>query len=112
VKYVIFPKIIIISINVIIFYLMLYSIKTYKYYDRKDLLIITINIVLELLFNFFFFYNIIFLMFASKLLEFISSIYLNEIIYTNKKSVFLLTPFILWNFLLTLFTTTLLFLIV
>ena len=111
-KYVIFPKVLIIFINIIIFNLMLYSIKTYRYYDKKDIFIITINISLELLFNIFFIYNNYFLMFASKLLEFISSIYLNEIIYTNKKSVIFLTPYILWNFLLTLFTTTLLFLIV
>jgi hypothetical protein len=112
VNYVIFPKLFIILINIIIFILMIYSLNIYKYYDKKDIFIITINIILELLFNIFLLNNNLFLMFSIKLMEFISSIYLNEIIYTNKKSVHYLTPFILWNFLLTLFTTTLLFLVV
>ena len=98
-------------INIITFIMMIISLKIHKYYDNKEKIIITINILLELFFNLYLIKNNTFFMFSTKLLEFIFSIHLNEIICSNKKSVMLLSPYILWNFILTLFTTTLLFFI-
>lgn len=98
-------------INIITFIMMIISLKIHKYYDNKEKIIITINILLELFFNLYLIKNNTFFMFSTKLLEFIFSIHLNEIICSNKKSAMLLSPYILWNFILTLFTTTLLFFI-
>ena len=98
-------------IDSIILIMTILSIKIYKYYKKYDYLIIFINILLEILFNIFLLiiYNP-FLLFAIKFIEFIFSIHLNEIIYSNKKSANLLVPYILWSFLLTLLTTIILFL--
>lgn len=93
----------------IILFLSYLAIKEYKEYDKNFITIIIINILLEVLFN----YSLIifnhYLLFASKLLQFIFSIHLNELIYQNKKSAKLIVPYILWNFILTLFTTLILF---
>ena len=97
-------------INIIVIILTTSSIIIYKHYYKRDFFIILINFVLEILFNYFLIYNNPFLLFSTKLLQFIFSIHLNEIIYTNKKSANLFIPYIIWNYLLTLFTTVFLFL--
>jgi len=97
-------------INFIILLLATVSIIIYKFFSTKDYLIIVINIILELFFNYFLFINNLFFMFASKLIQFIFSIHLNEVIFTNKKSAKLFTPYIIWNYIITLFTIILLFL--
>ncbi len=87
------------------------SLSSYTYYDKKRYLIITINVILEILYNIFFIViPNIFLIFAIKLFQFIFSIHLNSVIYDNKKSAKYLTPYILWNFILTLLNTLILFL--
>ena len=63
------------------------SLSSYTYYDKKRYLIITINVILEILYNIFFIViPNIFLIFAIKLFQFIFSIHLNSVIYDNKKS--------------------------
>lgn len=87
------------------------SLSSYTYYDKKRYLIIIINVILEILYNIFFIViPNIFLIFAIKLFQFIFSIHLNSVIYDNKKSAKYLTPYILWNFILTLLNTLILFL--
>ena len=73
-------------------------------FDKKFRNIILINILLYTLYNFFTFRLINpFLSFSIKLFQFVSSLYLNEeIIFQNKKSAKLLSPYILWCFYLTL----------
>ncbi len=73
-------------------------------FDKKFRNIILINILLYTLYNFFTFRLISpFLSFSIKLFQFVSSLYLNEeIIFQNKKSAKLLSPYILWCFYLTL----------
>ena len=97
-------------INFIVLTLTTVSIIIYKYFSKKDYLIIIINIILEILFNYYLFNNNYFYMFASKLIQFIFSIHLNEILFINKKSAKLFTPYIIWNYIITLFTMILLFL--
>ena len=97
-------------INSLILIITVISILIYKTYSKKDYLIIILNIVLELLFNYFLLKSNYFYMFITKLLQFIFSINLNEIIYTNKKSANLFMFYIIWNYILTLFTILLLFL--
>lgn len=97
-------------INIIILILTSSSIIIYKYYKLKDYYIIILNIFFEVLFNIFLFKSNYLFMFIFKLIQFILSIYLNEIIFSNKKSANLFIPYIIWNYLLTLFTTVLLFL--
>ena len=97
--------------NTIILLLTIFAIKSYKYYDIKLIIIILINLLLEILYNIFIFIiTSPFLIFSSKLMQFVFSIHLNEIIYLNKKSAKLFMPYILWNFILTLFSIMILFL--
>ena len=87
------------------------SLSSYHYYDKKRYLIITTNVILEILYNIFFLLiQNLFLMFSIKLFQFIFSIHLNSVIYDNKKSAKYSTPYILWNFILTLLNTLILFL--
>lgn len=87
------------------------SLSSYTYYDKKRYLIITINVILEILYNIFFLViPNVFLIFAIKLFQFVFSIHLNSVIYDNKKSAKYLSPYILWNFILTLLNTLILFL--
>ena len=113
-KYVLFSTFylnIYLLLDSIIIIMTILSIKLYKEYKLYDYFIITINIFLEILFNIILFLiRNPFLLFSIKLIEFIFSIHLNEVVYSNKKSANLLVPYILWNFLLTLFTTIILFL--
>ena len=116
-KYVIFSIFLFIKyyyfyINLLIISLAIMSIMIHNYYDKKILIVIMINIILELLFNYYLINNQYLFIFTSKILQFISSIKLNELICSNKKSVTLLTPYILWNFILTLFSITVLFFII
>lgn len=87
------------------------SLSLYHYYDKKRYMIIIVNLILEILYNIFFILiQNLFLMFSIKLFQFIFSIHLNSVIYDNKKSAKYLTPYILWNFILTLLNTLILFL--
>lgn len=72
--------------------------------DKKFKNIIIVNILLYTLYNIFTFKLISpFLSFAIKTFQFVSSLYLNEeIIFQNKISAKLLSPYILWCFYLTL----------
>ena len=98
-------------INFIIIILSILSIVIYKYIDRYSLLIILLNVLFETSFDrFFLILQNPFLMFSTKLFQFILSIYLNEVVYSNKKSANLLIPYIFWNFILTLLTIIILFL--
>ncbi len=98
-------------INSIIIIMILISLIIYKHLNIYDYIIIIINVILEVLFNYFFLINKnSLLIFTFKFLQFIFSIHLNESIYSNKKSANLLVPYILWNFILTLYTTAILFL--
>lgn len=97
-------------INIIVLLLTISSILIYKYYNKRGFLLIFINILLELLFNYFLFKHNTFFMFSTKLIQFIFSIHLNEIIYTNKKSARLYMPYIIWNYILTLYTIVIVFL--
>ena len=98
-------------ITLIIEILTYLSIIVYKNFIKKDYFIIFINLLCELLFNYFLFCtdNSLFL-FSIKLIQFIFSIHLNEIIYLNKKSANLFMPYIIWNYILTLLTIISLFL--
>ena len=89
--------------NIFILVLAFLSIIIHKSFSKKNYLIIIINVILELLFNIFLLSSNVILLFMIKLLQFILSIHLNEIIYDNKKSAKLLMPYILWNYLLTLY---------
>lgn len=106
------PKIIncYLLINIIVLILTIASIIIYKYFKKKDYLIIFTNILFEILFNYFLFINNSFFMFASKLIQFIFSIHLNEIIFINKKSAKLYIPYIIWSYILTLLTVVIVFL--
>lgn len=87
------------------------SLSSYTYYDKKRYLIITINVILEILYNIFFLViQNVFLIFAIKLFQFIFSIHLNSVICDNKKSAKYLSLYILWNFILTLLNTLIIFL--
>lgn len=97
-------------INLIVILFATYSIILYKHYDLRGKIIITINMFCELLFYYFLLNNFSFLIFITKITQFIFSINLNEIIYKNKKSANLFLPYIIWNYLLTLFATVYLFL--
>ena len=97
-------------INLIIIMLAIFGIIIFKHFNKKELSIIIINIVFEIIFNYYLVNNNPYLLFSSKLIQFIFSIHLNEIIYINKKSAKLLLPYIIWNYLLTLFATVYLFL--
>ena len=97
-------------LNTIVIVLTITSIIIYKYYNKKDVLIIIFNIIFEIIFNYFLFNRYYFFMFSSKLIQFILSIHLNEIIFRNKKSARLFLPYIIWNYLLTLLTIVILFL--
>lgn len=98
-------------LDFIVIFLTVLAIKNHNYYDKYCIIIYIINIIFELLYNIFMFiFPSPFLIFSSKLLQFIFSINLNEIIYTNKKSAKLLIPYILWNFILTLISVIILFL--
>lgn len=97
--------------NFIIIILTILSISSFKNKSRKTYFIISINIILEVLYNIFLFIVVSpFMIFSIKLLEFIFILHLNEEIYTNKKSANLLVPLIIWNFILTLLSTLILFL--
>ena len=110
-KYVLFPTFYYLFINFIIIIMTLVSLIIYKYLNIYDYIIIFINVILEILFNYFFLINKIpFFIFTFKFLQFIFSIHLNESIYSNKKSANFFVPYILWNFILTLYTTAILFL--
>ena len=97
-------------INTIIIILAIIALLEYKNYNKQNIIIIAINIMLEIIFNYSLVSYNIFFLFSSKIIQFIFSIHLNEIIYINKKSAKLIIPYILWNFILTLLTTLILFL--
>ena len=87
------------------------SIVIYKYIDLHLLFIILLNVIIEILFDVFLFIVASpFFLFSTKFFQFIFSIHLNNYVYYNKKSATYLTPYILWNFFLTLLTITILFL--
>lgn len=97
-------------INLIVVMLTTTSIIIYKYYNKKDYYLIVMNVLFELLFNIFLIKKSIFFMFISKLIQFIYSIHLNEVIFINKKSAKLYVPYIIWSYILTLFTIVILLL--
>lgn len=98
-------------INLLIICLATISIIIHKYLEKKGFLIIIINILCELIFNYLLLFNVnYFFLFIFKLIQFIFSIQLNELIYLNKKSANLFMPYIIWNYLLTLISLVLLFL--
>lgn len=97
--------------NLIIIIITILSILNFKNKRRKTYYIIIINIILEILYNIFLFIIVSpFMIFSSKLFEFIFILHLNEELYTNKKSANLLVPVIIWNFILTLLSILILFL--
>ena len=98
-------------ITLIVEILTLLSIILYKSFLKKEYFIILVNVLCELLFNYFLFCtNNSFYLFSTKIIQFIFSIHLNEIIYLNKKSANLYIPYIIWNYILTLLTIVSLFL--
>ena len=100
-----------IIVNIIILILATLSITINNSYSKKENILILINIILELIFNYVLvFSNNIFILLLIKILQFIFSIHLNELIYLNKKSAKLFMPYILWNYLLTLLITVSIFL--
>ena len=76
------------------------------------IIILLINYVLYTLYNIFSFIIVSpFLLFSSKLFQFISSLYLNEeIVAQNKISANVLVPYIIWTFYLTLTSISIFFL--
>ena len=97
--------------NLLIIFLTITAVIKYNYYSKKLLLVILINLILEILFNIFFLLIVSpFFLFATKTIQFIFSLNLNEEIYYNKTSAKLLIPYILWSFILCLYTIIILFL--
>ncbi len=107
----IFDKNYYIFLNSFILFFVFLSIIKYKYYSKRLIFILIINIILEILFNIYFLLIVNpFFMFVTKLIQFIFSINLNEEIYYNKTCAKLLIPYILWSFILSLTTISILFL--
>ena len=92
-------------INTLVIIIMILSIINYKYFSKKISFLVFFNIFLELLFNYFFIIlKSPLLMFITKLFQFDFSLDLNEEIYLNKRSASLLLFYILWTFILCLFS--------
>ena len=83
-----------------------------NFFDKRLSIILSINYLFFILYNYFSFYLVnTFLMLSIKILQFISSLYLNEDICSkNKISANLLVPYILWTFYLTLISISIFFL--
>ncbi len=100
-----------ILINSIMILLLICSLLSYKHLNKKTYLLVFLFIILETIYSIsFYVIKSSLILFSSKLFTFILSIHINEEIYLNKKSAKLLTPFILWEFYLTLVSIIILFL--
>ena len=92
-------------INTLVIIIMILSIINYKYFSKKISFLVFFIIFLEFLFNYFFIVlKSPLLMFITKLFQFDFSLDLNEEIYLNKRSASLLLFYILWTFILCLFS--------